>query len=169
MKGFFDKFLYFPFPDYASRVLIWKHYLIGKIQDGFAGKIVASGASSNSNGVLKQIAAEDVASRVHQILDRINVSSLAHVSEGYSAGAIARTVRTIVTARRIAMQKLRPLQSADFIDNLAQQVVNYQDDKAAFMEFTRTITGLADRRKKVEAIISGDTGEGKKDAKKKKK
>ena len=81
-------------------------------------------------------------------------------------GAIARTVRTIVTNRRIAMNKLRPLISSDFIDNLAQQVVNYQDDKAAFMDFTSTITGLTDRRKKVLAIISGDTGE-KKDKKKK--
>ena len=35
LKGFFDKFLYFPFPDYASRVLIWKHYLVQKIQGRF--------------------------------------------------------------------------------------------------------------------------------------
>jgi len=34
------------------------------------------------------------------------------------------------------------------------------------MDFTRVITGLTDRRKKVEAIVSGDTGADKKGDKK---
>lgn len=62
------------------------------------------------------------------------------------------------------MIRLRPLSNYDFIDNLAQQAINYQDDKLTYMDFTRVITGLQDRRKKVEAIVSGDTGE-KKDKK----
>jgi len=34
MKAFFDKFLYFPFPDYSSRVLLWKHFLTQQIREG---------------------------------------------------------------------------------------------------------------------------------------
>lgn len=62
------------------------------------------------------------------------------------------------------MIRLRPLANYDFIDNLAQQSINYQDDKNLYMDFTRVITGMLDRRKKIEGIISGDTGE-KKDKK----
>ncbi len=57
----------------------------------------------------------------------------------------------------------------DFIDNLSLQEVSYQDDKTTFMEFTKTITGLLDRRKKVEAIISGESTDKKKGGDKKKK
>jgi SpoVK/Ycf46/Vps4 family AAA+-type ATPase len=168
MKAFFDKFLYFPFPDYASRVLIWKKYLKEQIHAGFEGKITTNGPTLHAAGVLTTIASADVDGRVNQILAKIDVSSLGHISEGYSAGAIARTVRTMVTNRRIAMQKFRPLMSRDFIDTLAVQVVNFQDDKAAFMDFTRSITGLAERRKKVEQAVAGETGDKKGDKKGKK-
>ena len=66
------------------------------------------------------------------------------------------------------------LLSTDFIDNLSLQDVSYQDDKKSFLEFTRIITGLEDRRKKIEAMVSGEAdgkdakGKGGKDAKKKK-
>ena len=52
--------------------------------------------------------------------------------------------------------------------------MSYQDDKKSFLEFTRIITGLEDRRKKIEAMVSGEAdgkdakGKGGKDAKKKK-
>jgi hypothetical protein len=99
----------------------------------------------------------------------VDVSSLAHISEGYSAGALARTVRAIVTKRRVMMLKNRPLATQDFIDNLSLQEVNYQDDKKAFLEFTRTITGLDDRRKKIEAMVSGEADAAGKGGDKKKK
>ena len=104
---------------------------------------------------------DEIAAKVRSAMERVDVSSLAHVSEGYSAGAIARTVRIVVTTRRVAMVRLRPLSNHDFIDNLSFQDVNYQDDKATLMEFTKTITGLTDRRKRVEAIISGEADGGK--------
>lgn len=101
-------------------------------------------------------------------MEKIDVSALAHVSEGYSAGAIARAVRIIITNRRVTMLKLRPLNNIDFIDALAQQDVSYQDDRSTLLEFTKAITGLADRRKKVEAIVSGESLDKKKDKKGKK-
>jgi hypothetical protein len=158
MKAFFDKFLYMPYPDYASRVLIWKHYLTQKIREGIIHNETApQPGGANPNQPMKpNISEEEISLRVRMGMEKLDVSSLAHVSEGYSAGAIARTVRIIVTHRRVAMLRLRPLNNLDFIDNLAMQDVNYQDDKATFMEFTKVITGLLDRRKKVEAIVSGE-------------
>jgi IQ and AAA domain-containing protein len=158
MKGFFDKFLYFPYPDYPSRVLIWKHYLAEKILEGMRAPDEQHKAHNNANMSQAQRAQieDELAIKVRLAMERVNISSLAHVSEGYSAGAIARTVRIVITPRRVAMVRLRPLSNYDFIDNLSFQDVNYQDDKAAFMEFTRQITGLADRRKKVEQLVSGE-------------
>jgi hypothetical protein len=167
LKGFFDKFLYMPYPDYASRVLVWKHYLAEKITEGLKlpedGKHAAQHA--NMSQAKRAQLEDEIAMKVRAAMERVNVSSLAHVSEGYSAGAIARTVRIVITPRRVAMMRLRPLSNYDFLDNLSFQDVNYQDDKAAFMEFTRVITGLADRRKKVEQIISGEPVGGKGDKK----
>jgi hypothetical protein len=51
------------------------------------------------------------------------------IPQGYSAGALARTVRAIVTRRRVIMLKQRPLNTTDFIDNLSLQDVTYKDDK----------------------------------------
>jgi hypothetical protein len=53
------------------------------------------------------------------------------------------------------------------LDNLSLQEYTFQDDKAALMGFTKAITGMDDRRKKIEAAIGGEE-EGGKDAKKKK-
>jgi hypothetical protein len=168
LKGFFDKFLYMPYPDYASRVLIWKHYLAEKILEGMKlpEETKATGLMTQAQRAHLE---DEMAVKVRLAMERVNISSLAHVSEGYSAGSIARTVRIVITPRRVAMVRLRPLSNYDFIDNLSFQDVNYQDDKATFMEFTRVITGLSDRRKKVESIISGEPIGGKGDKKGKKK
>lgn len=166
MKSFFDKFLYMPYPDYASRVLIWKHYLAEKIKEGMKQlqpeDAAAEAAMSHAQRIAKE---EDIAGKVRTAMERVDVSSLAHVSEGYSAGAIARTVRVIVTPRRVAMVRLRPLSNHDFIDNLSFQDASYQDDRSTFMDFTKTISGLLDRRKKVEAIVAGENPDKKGDKK----
>ena len=41
------------------------------------------------------------------------------------------------------------------------------DDKLAFLAFTRAITGIDDRRKKIEAMVAGEDNEKKGDKKKK--
>lgn len=163
LKGFFDKFLYMPYPDYASRVLIWKHYLAEKIREGLVHDQQVRSAQLTTSQIAQQ--EQELQTKVRLALEKVDVSSLANVSEGYSAGSIARTIRIIVTHRRVAMIRLRPLNNLDFLDNLSFQDVNYQDDKNAFLEFTRVITGLLDRRKKMEQLVSGDSGEKKGDKK----
>ena len=66
-KKFFDRSIYFPFPDYTTRRLMWKVFIEnagGKIQAGF------------------------------------QLSTLAHISEGYSAGSIKKTCESVLTKFR---------------------------------------------------------------------
>ena len=162
MRAFFKKFLHMPYPDYASRCLIWRHYLENQIRSGLPKPSVL-GYKNAAQAAAAELATTTL---VRLACDKVDVSSLALVSEGYSAGAIARTIRSVATSRRIAMLKTRPLSSIDFIDNLSLQVVTYQDDRSAFMAFTKAITRLEDRRSQVEKAAAGE-GDGKKDDKKK--
>lgn len=61
---------------------------------------------------------------------------------------------------------IRPLRNVDFLDNLAIQEVSYLDDKKAFLSFLRQISGLDDRRKKIEALIADPNAAAGGDAKK---
>ena len=168
LKNFFDRFLYFPYPDYSSRVLIWKYYIDEQIRIGWkkssADRVIADLPSSAAK-LSTSAAASLISELVQSCLDRLDLSSLAHISEGYSAGAIARTCRTIISSRRVAMIKTRPLTTIEFIENLALQLVTYQDDKTELMAFLGKVTGLDDRKAKVDKIRSGTGDEGKDDKK----
>ncbi len=66
-KKFFDKAIYFPFPDYTTRRLMWKTFIAekgGKLRNDFP------------------------------------LSTLAHISAGYSAGSIQKTVDNVLTEFR---------------------------------------------------------------------
>ena len=85
-KKFFDKAIYFPFPDYTTRRLMWKVFIEnagGKIQAGF------------------------------------QLSTLAHISEGYSAGSIKKTCESVLTKFRRERLDQRPLSLAEFIGPLS--------------------------------------------------
>jgi hypothetical protein len=162
LRSFFKKILYMPYPDYASLCLIWRHYLEQQIRKGLPqpDKLSFKKASDAANAELA------IASKVREACERVDVSSLALVSKGYSAGAIARTIRSVVTQRRVAMLKTRPLTSVDFIDNLSLQTLTYQDDDETYRKFTKTVTKVEDRIDAVKKLHSGE-GDGKKDDKKK--
>jgi hypothetical protein len=169
MKAFFDKFIYMPYPDYSSRVLIFQYYLDVQLRMGFT-KGEDNTNLLNARGAYDTAEKEvELVSKVRKAIASVDISSLAHISEGYSAGAIARTVRSVVSSRRCSVLNKRPLNSIDFVDNLSMQPVTYQDDRATFLAFTKTVTGLDDRRKKIEAMVSGEAEQKGKDAKGKKK
>jgi SpoVK/Ycf46/Vps4 family AAA+-type ATPase len=158
MKNFFDKFLYCPYPDYATRVMLWRHF----IEECVRKALNSLQNETNDNSIGAALTNEQILQEEELMLDMIekisatvDVSSLAYISEGYSAGAIARTVRTIVTQRRVQMRKQRPLTSGDFVDTLSTQDVTYQDDRAAYVSFLKVVSGLDDRRKKIDGMLSG--------------
>lgn len=134
----YQKMLVLPVPDYSFRSCLWKEL------------IMARGGTINSYS------------------SRFDVSSLAKVSEGYTAGHIATTVNATLTERRVLQQKVRPLQPVEFIGPLAKCEPIYREEEEAYIAwYSKTPTG-----KKRYKFLEGDEEEGKKEkksAKKKKK
>ena len=110
--------MYFPYPDYPSRVMLWRHFICEQIE-----------VAINNQIELQRESGEKVQSRLANLaminsvkktaLETVNLSSLGQISEGYSAGFIARTTRTIVTDRRVQTLHVRPLRNVDFLQQLA--------------------------------------------------
>ncbi len=74
-----------------------------------AGKKGAHASTAVSSTVHNVALEEEIATAIRFALERLSLSSLAHISEGYSAGAVARTVRIIVTPRRVGMPSPRSI------------------------------------------------------------
>jgi len=73
---FFDKAIYFPFPDYTTRRLMWRSFI--EMQNG-------------------------------KLRSDFPLSTLAHISHGYSAGSIKNTVEKVLTVYRVKNIEQRPL------------------------------------------------------------
>merc|ERR1711998_661889 len=144
MKSFFDKFLYMPYPDYPSRLMLWRKF----IKDQLA--LAESGARRD-------------------IPDDFDLSTLAHTSEGFSAGAICKTVKKTLTKRRVERLEKRPHNESEFLNSLALEAsknqLTYKNDNESFREFTGKVTGLIDKRNKIRDEKNGDAGAGDKDKK----
>jgi len=101
--------------------------------------------------------------------DDFDISTLARVSQGYSAGAIAYAVKHVLTPRRVKMMALRDLEESEFLNPLSRCPNTYAAQHRLFRTFTRNITGLEKRRKELLAEKVGEDGKGKKKGKKGKK
>ncbi|CAM9258073.1 unnamed protein product, partial [Phaeothamnion confervicola] len=123
LRSFFQKFLYLPAPDYPSRLMLWQHCISRQYE----------------------LAEEEVV-RPRPGLD---ATTLAHVSEGYSAGAIVAAATMVLTQRRVARAARRPVAPAELLAAMATHPVLLKKDARAFQDFTAKITGLEERRKKV--------------------
>ena len=75
-KKFFDKCIYFPYPDYTTRRLMWKNF---------------------------------IEARGGEIRHDFPLTTLAHITEGYSAGTIKRTVDKVLSEFRVKNLQNRPL------------------------------------------------------------
>ena len=139
-KKFFDKAIYFPFPDYTTRRLMWRVFI------------------EKAGGVLKA---------------DFQLSTLAHISEGYSAGSIKKTCENVLTKFRKERLEQRPLTLAEFIGPLSLCGCTMDDQWKEFQNFTGFISGDDKRRQTIEAAQAGEDGGGdpkkKKGGKKKKK
>ncbi|CAN0065692.1 unnamed protein product [Scytosiphon promiscuus] len=126
-RNFFQKFLYLPAPDYASRLMLWHQFIRERLEQN-------AGSTNTSTITATTTAAFTAASAMKSSLDHdhkhrdlrpigstVDLSTLAHVSEGYTAGSIYRAVKTTLTPRRVHRIAKRPLLSAEFLGVLAQQ------------------------------------------------
>merc|ERR1719473_2452233 len=115
----FDEKVWLSFPDYGSRVLLWKNFIEAK-------------------GV-----------RVDP--SKLDTSSLAHVSEGYSAGAFKQTVDRVLTERRVQQIKHRPLEAQEFLGPLSRTPFCWPEDFKQFREFDHEATGERQRLAAMQA------------------
>lgn len=122
-KKFFNKAIYFPFPDYTTRRLMWRTFIEqhkGKLKSDFP------------------------------------LSTLAHISSGYSAGAILKTCKKVLTEMRVKNQESRPLTLADFFGPLSNCQVTMDDQYETLKTFTDEITGDKKQRDKLKALADGE-------------
>ena len=85
-KKFFKRAIYFPFPEYTTRRLMWKNFI-----EMFKGTLRTD----------------------------FPLSTLAHISAGYSAGSIKKTCEKVLTEYRVRHQDQRPLTLPEFIGPLS--------------------------------------------------
>uniref|UniRef100_A0A7S3IQL7 ATPase AAA-type core domain-containing protein n=1 Tax=Strombidium inclinatum TaxID=197538 RepID=A0A7S3IQL7_9SPIT len=136
-KKFFDRTIYFPFPDYTTRRLMWKSFI-----EKYKGRLRSD----------------------------FPLSTLAHISSGYSAGSIKKTCEKVLTDYRVKHQDQRPLTLSEFIGPLSLCPYTMQDQYEEFKKFTDYITEDGARRDKLNAAAAGDGDDGgPKKGKKKKK
>ena len=143
LRNVFEKHLYIPFASYASRVMLWKRSI--------SALLAPTG---------------------HQLPDEFDISTLAQISEGYSAGSILHAAKRTLNTRRIERADKRPFAEGEFLSALSRCPRTYGDDNVKFRNFTAVVTGLKLRRDKLKAALAGDEGgdgKGKKGKGKKKK
>ena len=105
-----------------------------------------------------------------QLKAEFPLSTLAHISDGYSAGSIKKTCENVLTSFRKSKIEQRPLTLAEFIGPLSLCSCTMQDQWEEFKTFTDIITGDKKRRDLIEAALRGDdagAGENPKKGKKK--
>eukprot|EP00968_Pinguiococcus_pyrenoidosus_P028722 scaffold8065_cov267-Pinguiococcus_pyrenoidosus.AAC.6 len=145
IRSFFDKHLYLPCPDYASRMMLWRQFVTKAVEE--------SGMDAPGYA------------------DELDFSALAQISGGYSAGSIRQTVSRVLTHRRIQRLATRPLGEKEFLGPISLFPHASAGSEEAFRNFTRELTGLGKRLEIVDKLRRGepiDEGGGKKKGKGKK-
>ncbi|KAG5185735.1 hypothetical protein JKP88DRAFT_257381 [Tribonema minus] len=155
LRTFFDKFLYMPLPDYASRLLLWHSLISDRLQPRTAA--------------MKR-SPQGTPPPPMPLPPGLDLSTLARISEGYSAGSIGAAVAQTLTPRRMQRLVKNPLTAGEFLGALSQQTQMLKRDIQVYQDFTAKITGLEDRLARVKAAeeaekAGDDKGKGKKPAK----
>jgi hypothetical protein len=172
LRNFFDKFLHVPYPDYASRVLLWKHALRTTIATHAAtlglspAATTAALAAASSSSTTATASGSAARLQDCQRREPLDISTLAHISEGYSSGSIVRAVQNTLTPRRVECLEKRALREEEFLGALSRQTATFADDHDKFKTFTAVVTGLKDTRDRIrKAAADALNPDDKKDAK----
>ena len=84
------------------------------------------------------------------------LSTLAHISDGYSAGSILNTCEKVLTEYRVKQQDQRPLTLPEFIGPLSMRAATDQEKYQEFLDLTDFLTGDKKRREALAADLNGD-------------
>ena len=90
LNAIYDRILMIPHPDYGSRLMLWRNALLRE------------GCSQG------------------HLTSALDLSSLAKISDGYTAGDITNVVRQVLTARRVQTLAYKPLTASEFVSGLAR-------------------------------------------------
>ncbi|CAD7971149.1 unnamed protein product [Amoebophrya sp. A120] len=85
---------------------------------------------------------------------KFNLSNLAKVSVGYTAGSIKQSVDRVLTNRRVQQLSLRQLQLQEFLGPLSRTQYTWPEEWHAVREFDHVITDEKDRREKALAALA---------------
>jgi hypothetical protein len=88
------------------------------------------------------------------------LSTLAHISVGYSAGSILKTCQQVLTEYRVQQLRTRPLQLSEFIGPLSLTHYTLDDLYGSYRKFTDFITKDDKRRAAIESALKGDDDPG---------
>jgi SpoVK/Ycf46/Vps4 family AAA+-type ATPase len=118
LRAFFDKQLYMPNPDYASRLMLWRRCIQMQLALGPDRATCAKPPRVQNRRFESRNRAEIQTERRHRSLpDDFDLSTLAHISEGFSAGSICATVLKTLTKRRVERLDKRPHNEIEFLNS----------------------------------------------------
>ncbi len=81
---------------------------------------------------------------------KLNLSTLAKVSVGYTCGSIKQTVDRVLTARRVQQLGVRPLQVSEFLGPLSRTNYTWPEEWHELRDFDHFITGEKARMDKAK-------------------
>ncbi|KAL4506963.1 hypothetical protein ABPG72_001384 [Tetrahymena utriculariae] len=109
IKSFFDKKIYFPFPNYGTRMLLFKTFLEQK-------KV--------------------------PVPDNFPINTIAHISEGWSAGSFKMAIERVFTERRLQKINEEQIKLSEFIGPLSNVPFTSKEEFKEFKKFNQVVTGL---------------------------
>jgi hypothetical protein len=136
LTGVYDKILMIPHPDYGSRLMLWRNTLM-----------------------------REGCTHVHLASPTLDLSSLAKISDGYTAGDITKVSRQVLTARRIQTLAYKPLSASEFVPSLARLDPVDPEQELEYKNW-QLKTPMGKKRAALKAPPDDDDGGGKKKGKK---
>ena len=131
----FERHILIPKPDYATRFELWKHFVTARLQ---------------------------TLPELNPQLIKIDISSLAQITNGYTGGMIKECVFTTLSERRLTNLSLngrKPLNSEEFINSLATIEPIFQDQEEELGKWYSK-TPLGKKRVKLGKSADGEGGDG---------
>jgi len=144
-KKMFDAFgekVWVSYPEYGSRVLLWQQFMDTRVQEHLK---TLAGPQAQSEPRPNVVA-----------MPLAGISTLARLSEGYTAGSIKQTLERVLTIRRVQQMNNRPLRVQEFLGPLSRTAYCWPKDFDEFQKFDFEATGekkaKEDRDKEAERL-----------------
>ncbi|CCW66749.1 unnamed protein product [Phytomonas sp. Hart1] len=138
LMNVFPYAVWFPSPDYDTRMSLLQHFVISKIPPGQEGE--ASTTDVHSPFLYEQ---------------------LALLTEGWTTGQLKRIVERTLSERRIEQLLQRPLQASDFVIALAEEKALSEGEVKKMIEFHNSLPFTMRRANPPEDFPADETGAGK--------